>query len=46
MQSYNITGLAPYQLIRVTITAVNGGGRSAPSNEVSGRTDEEGITHM
>ena len=42
MQSYNITGLAPYQLIRVTIIAINGGGRSDSSNEVTGRTDEEG----
>ena len=42
MQSYNITGLVPYQLIRVTIIAINGGGRSDPSNEVTGRTDEEG----
>ena len=46
MQSYNITGLAPYQLIRVTITAINGGGRSDPSNEVSGRTGEEGTVYM
>ena len=42
LQSHNITGLVPYQLIRVTIIAVNGGGRSDPSNEVTGRTGEEG----
>jgi len=39
-QSYDITGLSPYQLITVTITASNGGGTSDPSNEVSGRSSE------
>jgi len=43
VQSYNITGLSPYQLITVTITATNGAGTSEPSNKVSGRTDEAGM---
>ena len=41
-QSYDITGLSPYQLVTVTITATNGGGTSNPSDEVSGRSSEEG----
>ena len=43
VQFYNITGLRPYQPIRVTITATNGAGTSEPSNKVSGRTHEAGI---
>ena len=43
VQYYNITGLTPYQLITVTITAINGAGTSEPSNEVSGRTHEAGM---
>ena len=39
MQSYNITGLSPYQLITVTITATNGAGSSSSSNQVSSRTN-------
>ena len=42
-QYYDITGLSPYQLITVTITATNGAGTSEPSNEVSGRTNEAGM---
>ena len=42
-QSYNITGLSPYQLVTVTITATNGGGTSEPSDEASGRSSESGI---
>ena len=43
VQYYDITGLSPYQLITVTITATNGAGTSEPSNEVSGRTHEAGM---
>ena len=43
VQYYNITGLSPYQLITVTITATNGAGNSEPSNEVSVRTHEAGM---
>ena len=43
VQYYNITGLSPYQLIIVTITATNGGGTSESSNEVSCRTEEAGM---
>ena len=43
VQFYNITGMSPYQLITVTVTATNGAGTSEPSNEVSGRTNEAGI---
>ena len=43
VQYYNITGLSPYQLITVTITATNGAGISELSNEVSGRTHEAGM---
>ena len=45
MQSYNITGLSPYQEINVTITATNGGGTSQPSDGVSGRSSEDGIAY-
>ena len=41
-QSFNITGLSTYQLVVVTITAINGAGRSSPSNQVSNRTMELG----
>ena len=41
-QSYDITGLSPYQLVTVTITATNGGGTSNSSDDVSGRSSEEG----
>ena len=44
VQYYDITGLSPYQFITVTITATNGAGTSEPSNEVSGRTHEAGMT--
>jgi len=37
-QSYDIAGLAPYQLVTVTITATNGGGTSGNSNPVTVRT--------
>ena len=43
VQYYNITGLSPYQVITVTITATNGAGTSEPSSEVSGRTHEAGM---
>ena len=43
VQNINITGLSPYQLITVTITATNGAGTSEPSNKVLGRTHEAGI---
>lgn len=43
VQFYDITGLSPYQLITVTITATNGAGTSEPSNKVSGRTNEAGM---
>ena len=43
VQYYTISGLNPYQLITVTITATNGAGTSEPSNEVSGRTHEAGM---
>jgi len=43
-QSYDITGLAPYQLVRVTITAANDGEEiSRDSNVVMNRTSETGI---
>jgi len=42
VQFYNITGLSPYQLIKVIIAATNGAGTSEPSNEVSDRTNEAG----
>ena len=45
-QSYDITELSPYQLVRVTITATNGGGTSDPSNEVIGRSSEAGNVLM
>ena len=41
-QSYDITGLSPYQLVTVTITATNGGGTSDLSDAVSGRSSEGG----
>ena len=41
-QSFDITGLSPYQLVTVTITATNGGGTSDFSNAVSGRSSEGG----
>ena len=43
VQFYEITGMSPYQLITVTITATNGAGTSELSNEVSGRTHEAGM---
>ena len=43
VQFYAITGMSPYQLITLTITATNGAGTSEPSNEVSGRTAEAGM---
>ena len=40
-QSYDITGLAPYQLVTVTITATNERGeKSVASNEMMNRTSE------
>ena len=45
VQFYTITGMSPYQMITMTITATNGGGTSEPSNEVSGRTHEAGMIH-
>ena len=45
-QFYTFTGMSPYQLITVTITATNGGGTSEPSNEVSGRTYEAGTVRI
>ena len=41
-QTFDITGLAPYQLVTVTITATNGGGTSVDSNEMTGRAGEIG----
>ena len=41
-QSYDITGLSPYQLVTVTITAINGVGTSDLSDEASGRSSEAG----
>ena len=46
MQSFDITGLSPYQQITVTITATNGGGTSERSNEASGRTHEAGRHYL
>jgi len=43
MQTYIITGLRPYQLVNVTITATNGGGTSNHSNVLSVRTEEAGM---
>ena len=42
-QSYNITGLSPYQLVTVTITATNDVGTSDLSDEASGRSSEAGM---
>ena len=42
IQSYDITGLSPYQLVTMTITATNGGGTSDPSAAVVGRSSESG----
>ena len=41
-QFYDITGLAPYQLVTVTITATNGRGTSGLSDALSGRSSEGG----
>ena len=41
-QSYDITGLSPYQLVTLTITATNGGGTSGNSTAVEGRSSEAG----
>ena len=41
-QSYDITGLSPYQLVTVTITATNEVGTSGLSVAVSGRSSEGG----
>ena len=41
-QSYDITGLSPYQLVTVTITATNGGGTSDPSDAEAERSREGG----
>jgi len=41
-QFYNITGLDPYQMVTVTITATTGGGTSNRSKEEFGRTSEAG----
>ena len=41
-ESYNITGLSPYQLVTVTITATNGGGTSNFSVPMVGRSSEAG----
>ena len=43
VQFYDVTGLSPYHLITVTITATNGAGTSKPSDEVSSRTNEAGM---
>ena len=43
MQSLDISGLSPFQLVNVTIFATNGGGTSRISNMVSGRSNESGI---
>ena len=48
-QSYDITGLSPYQLVTVTITATNEVGTSGLSDAESGRSSEGGklyITHL
>jgi len=42
-QSYNITGVGPYQLVTVTITATNGGETSRDSNVMMNWTSEAGI---
>ena len=42
IQRYIITGLNPYQMVNVTITATNGGGTSDFSNVISSRTSEAG----
>ena len=39
-QSYDITGLAPYQLVTVTIIAINDGGTSGNSNVMMNRSNE------
>ena len=41
-QTYDITGLSPYQLVIVNITATNGGGTSDFSVAVSNRSCEAG----
>ena len=41
-QSSDITGLEPFQLVRVTVSATTGGGTGAPSNMSTGRTSEGG----
>ena len=41
-QSYNVTGLSPYQLVTVIVFATNGAGTSGPSNTLSGRSSEAG----
>jgi len=42
MQSDDIMGLSPYQLVTVTITATTGGGTSDLSDEEIGRSSEAG----
>ena len=42
-QSHNISGISPYQEVRVTITATNGGGTSNASNEVIVKSNEGGM---
>ena len=46
MQSVDIAGLSPYQLIAVTITATNGAGTSGPSQEAFGRSSEAGSHYV
>ena len=46
IQSLNVTGLSPYQVITVTIAAINGAGMSNFSNQVSTRTRELGMSYM
>ena len=41
-QSLNITGLSTYQVVAVTVTAINRAGRSSPGDQVSSRTMELG----
>ena len=42
MLSYDITGLSPFQLVTVTVTATTGGGTSNPSDARNGRSSEAG----
>jgi len=42
-QIYDITGLAPYQMVTVHVFATNGAETSGSSNTVTGFSSEEGV---